>query len=44
MEKFIELKCLHPQYYYESATARLVIKMINHLIFVLEFLVESFPK
>lgn len=40
MEKFMELKSLHVQYYYESVTARLVIK-INNLMFVpQEFFVE----
>lgn len=40
MEKFMELKSLHVQYYYESVTARLVIK-INNLVFVpQEFFVE----
>lgn len=32
MEKFIELKSLHPQYHYESVTARWVIT--SHLMFV----------
>lgn len=37
MEKVIELKSLYPQYYYEGVMARLVIKTINHLIFVPQY-------